>query len=141
MTLPWVRMDCNIASHDKTLAAMGKRGGKAAMAVYMFALGWSGGQGTDGHIPRAALPMVHGTRGDARILEDVGLWIPTEDGWDIHNWAVRQELAVVTEVKRRSQQLAAFRTNCLRYHGPECGCWQATPPTPAPAMPDLRRIK
>ena len=54
MSLPWVRLDSNIASHDKVLRAVGDRG-KPAMAVYMFGLGWSGGHLTDGHIPAAAL--------------------------------------------------------------------------------------
>lgn len=128
MSLPWVRLDANIASHDKTLAAMGQRGGKSAMAVYCFGLAWSGGHSTDGHIPRAALPMLHGTPADALILERVGLWDadPDGNGWWIHNYAQRQELALVTELKRRSQRLAALRTNCIRWHGPDCGCWQGS---------------
>lgn len=125
MSLPWVRLDSNIASHDKTLAALGMRGGKGSLAVYMFALAWSGGHSTDGHIPAAALPMLHGTPADAATLVRVGLWDECpEGGWNIHNYAQRQELALVTEVKRRSQRLAALRTNCQRWHGPECGCWQ-----------------
>jgi len=43
MGLPWVRLDANIASHDKTIKALGHRNGKGAMALYVFALGWSGG--------------------------------------------------------------------------------------------------
>lgn len=126
MSLPWVRLDAGIASHDKTLKALGCKGGKAAMAVYVFGLAWSGGHGTDGHIPKAALPMLHGSPADASVLTRAGLWDedPEGDGWVIHNYATRQELALVTEVKRRSQRLAAHRTNCIRWHGPECGCWQ-----------------
>lgn len=135
MSLPWVRLDANIASHDKTLRALGRRGGKAAMALYVFSLGWSGGHGTDGHIPAAALGLLHGTPHEASILVDVRLWDldPSGDGWQIHNYAERQELTSVTDAKREAKRRAAARGNCVRWHGPECGCWQR------PATP-IRRI-
>jgi hypothetical protein len=131
MGLPWVRLDGTIPSHDKTLAALTMPGGKAAMAVYMFALAWSGAHGTDGHIPTAALPMIHCTPRDARTLAAVGLWDHHPDGgWQIHNWNTRQQLAVVTDLKRHSQRVSAARTNCQRWHGPNCGCWQETEANP-----------
>lgn len=137
MSLPWVRLETDIASHDKILRLLGQRGGKAAAAVYMFGLGWSGGQGTDGHILKVALPMIHGTTADAALLVRCGLWDlhPDGDGWLIRNYATRQELTLVSAVKRQAQSLAAARTNCIRWHGPECGCWQ-TGDEP-PSIPDL----
>lgn len=151
MSLPWVRLEADISSHDKMLRLIGQRGGKAAAAVYMFSLGWSGGQGTDGHICRVALPMIHGTLADARLLVGVKLWEddPDGDGWWIHNYAVRQELALVSATKRAAQKLGAARTNCQRWHGPECGCWQQLDPggTTVPDLskqlggPKLRRAK
>src|SRR3954469_14183479 len=102
MGLPWVRLDGDIATHDKTLSAVHQRGGKGAMAVYMFALAWSGAHATDGHIPAAALRLLHGTPADARILTQAGLWETNGDGWNIHNYAQRQELALTTEIKRRN---------------------------------------
>lgn len=107
MGLPWVRLDANIASHDKILAALHTRGGKAAIAVYLFSLSWSGGQGTDGHIPAYALPMIHATRPDIAILVDTGLWHPNGDGWDIHNYAKRQETRAASEAKREQARAAA----------------------------------
>jgi hypothetical protein len=132
MGLPWVRLDGTIPSHDKTLAALAHTSGKAAMAVYMFSLAWSGAHGTDGHIPLAALPMIHGTRRDAHTLRAVGLWDDhPHGGWQIHNWDTRQQLSVVTEIKRHTQRVSAARTNCLRWHGPDCGCWQDTDTHPS----------
>jgi hypothetical protein len=109
VSLPWVRLDANIATHDKTIKAIGRRNGKAAMCVYMFAIAWSGGHGTDGHIPRAVLPMIHGTPADAAALEAVGLWEPDPagDGWWIHNYAQRQETSDVTQAKRDQARAAA----------------------------------
>lgn len=109
MSLPWVRMDSSLPSHDKTLAAIAQRGGKAAMAVYQFSIEWSGGHGTDGHIPRTALPMIHGTRADVSILVSVGLWDedPDGEGWRIHNYAQRQETTDITEAKQQQARDAA----------------------------------
>lgn len=124
MGLPWVRLDANIATHDKTLAAVSIRGGKAAMAVYQFALAWSGGQGTDGHIPYAALPMIHGTKQDAAILCMVGLWEQNGSGWNIHNFGERQELRAVSEALTHAARVRSLKANCIRWHGPDCGCWK-----------------
>lgn len=141
MSLPWVRLDANIATHPKMLDLLDRPGGQRAAAVYMFSLGWSGGHSTDGRIPRTALPMVHGRPGDAAALVDSGLWETDGDGWIIHNFAQRQELALVTEVKRRAQRLAAVRTNCIRWHGPECGCWESAEGLPDAAPMAVRRVK
>jgi hypothetical protein len=126
MSLPWVRLDSSIASHDKTLALLSDPSPKRwqAMASYMFALGWSGEHSTDGHIPTAALPFVHGSKTTAELLVKYDFWERAVGGWQIKNYATRQELAVVTEGKRAAQRLAALRTNCKRYHGPNCGCWE-----------------
>ena len=129
MGLPWVRWDSNIASHPKVLQALGKRGGKAAMAVYAFSLGYAGGHGTDGHICRGALPVIHGTPADAAILVEVGLWDidAGQDGWWIHNYAQRQETSSVTDAKREAQRQGAAQTNCKRYHPAGCQCWKRPP--------------
>ncbi len=123
MSLPWVRLDSNIASHDKVLRLMAEREGPRAFALYVCGLGYCGGHGTDGHVPEYALPFLHGTERHARMLVKVGLWEPADDGWHVRNWTERQELAVVSATKRAAQRLAARRTNCIRYHGPDCGCW------------------
>ena len=124
MSLPWVRLDANIASHDKITSLLARRDGHRAFTLYICALGWAGGHGTDGAIPRHILPMIHGSERLAGLLVDEHLWITTPDGWDIHNYTSRQELAVITEGKRATQRASARRTNCLRYHGPDCGCWK-----------------
>lgn len=127
MSLPWVRLDANIASHDKVLKVLAGRDGHRVMCVYMFALGWSGGHATDGHIPALALPMIHGRPRDADALVSVGLFDPDPDGdgWWLHNWAQRQEAAEVTESKRRKAAEAGRRSGCVRRgHPPSCTCWK-----------------
>jgi hypothetical protein len=129
MGLPWVRLDSTIASHDKTIRVIGERGGKGAMAVYMFALGWCGAQQTDGFIPRAALPMLHGTPADAKLLEAAELWDadPEGTGWWIRNWDRRQESSAISESKRERARTAGRRSGCVRRgHPAGCTCWQGS---------------
>lgn len=140
MSLPWVRLDSNIATHDKVLRLLAKKDGHRAFTLYICALGWSGANGRDGHIPPYVLPHLHGTERHARMLVDVGMWEPADDGWVIRNWATRQELAVITEARRSAQRIAARRTNCRRYHGPDCECWKADDDAEATVLPLTKRL-
>ena len=127
MALPWVRLDSHIASHDKILALVDDKSVKKwqAFSSYICALGWSADQGTDGYVPKTALPFVHGTTTTARLLVKYGLW--DEDrlglGWHIRNFADRQETAAVSAGKRAARAYISEKGNCARWHGP--GCWQA----------------
>ena len=122
--LQWVRLDTNCFTHDKVALLTQQRDGYRAWTVYTFSLAYSGGHATDGFIPRHILPMLHGTEKIAMQLVEARLWEYAEGGWQIHNWEERQELSVITDAKRKRQQRAADRTNCLRWHGPDCGCWK-----------------
>lgn len=126
MALPWVRLDSNIASHDKMVKLLSDPSPKKWQAAtsYMFSLGYSGGHGTDGEIPVAALPFIHGSTATANLLMKYGLWDPIPNGYQIHNWAIRQELEVVSEAKRAAQRVGGLKGNCIRHHGKDCGCWR-----------------
>ena len=128
MALPWVRTDSNIASHDKILALKSDPSSKKwqAMAVYMMSYAWSGGQGTDGFIPKYALEQIHGTVQIARLLEKYGFWDEGSNGWWVHNFAERQQLTSDTKTPeeiKKSQQAGGKKGNCIKYHGRNCGCW------------------
>ena len=122
--LPWVRLDTNCFSHDKTLWLIDQRDGYRAWAVYTFGLAYAGGHGTDGLIPRHVLGHIHGTDKIAQLLVEARLWEYAEGGWQIRNWEQRQELTVITDAKRERQRKAADRTNCQRWHGPDCRCYK-----------------
>lgn len=126
MALPWVRLDSNIGSHDKILALLADPSAKRWQAAFSYtvALGWAGGQGTDGRIPVAALPFVHATPTTARLLVKYGLWEEHPGSWQIVNYGDRQQLSVVADAKRAAQSLGARKANCKRHHGDECGCWE-----------------
>lgn len=124
MGLPWVRLDTNIIIHDKILELVGRKGGLEAGFVYTNSLAFSGGAGTDGYIPKAALRVIHGTDKHARLLVDVRLWEYIKDGdrdgYVIVNYADRQEVSEVREAKRAKNSLGAKKTNCKRYHPQPC---------------------
>ena len=127
MALPWVRLDSSIASHDKILALLSDPSPKKWQAVssYMFALGWSGVNGTDGRIPTSALPFIHGNAQTARLLVKYGLWTEIDAGnYAIRNYAERQQLTLITEAKRAAASTAGRKAACVRHHGPDCGCWK-----------------
>lgn len=122
MSLPWVRLDSNIGTHDKVLSLLAQRDGSKAFVLYVCALGYSGAHATDGRIPKYALAVNHGTVRLATMLVDHRLWTydPAGDGYLIRNWETRQELTVTTDAKSR----AARRAACVRWHGQQCGCWE-----------------
>ena len=124
VAVPWVRLDCNIYDHDKTLAALGMKNGAAAMATYMFSLAWAGGHGSDGFIPKAALPIIAGTSRTALVLIESGLWEYAEGGYKIVNYMHRQEAKVVRELKRQQSALGGRKAMCRKHHGPDCNCWE-----------------
>lgn len=126
MALPWVRLDSNIHAHDKILSLLSdpSRQKWQAFGLYVFALGWSGGQETDGRIPKSALPMLHGSPATARLLVKYGLWTEHLTGWEIVNFAERQQLSDETYTIRKAQEIGGKKGNCVRWHGPNCGCWR-----------------
>jgi hypothetical protein len=118
MALPWVRLDSHIGSHDKILALLSDPSPKRWQASfsYVCALGWSGDQGTDGKIPTVALAFVHGNATTARLLVKYRLWTEQAAGYEIVNFAERQELAAITAGKREVRRFAAEKANCPK-------CW------------------
>lgn len=131
--LPWVRLDSNIYVHDKILRLQEQRDGWRAFGVYVQALAYSGGHGTDGFIPRHILKVIGGTERHAVMLVDARLWRYGVDedgnaGYEIHNWFDRQEPPEVRAIKREARQRAGLKGNCVRWHGPDCGCWRTQAP-------------
>ena len=111
--LPWFRADSNFPTHDKIieLCSLGQRG-KAAAFVYFASLGWAVGHGTDGLIKRGALPFIHGTTVDARLLVECRLWEIVEGGWMIHNYGTRQAVGAIHQAAHDS--LSAARSEAGR---------------------------
>lgn len=103
--LPWVRLDSGIARNHKILAVLDMKEGHRSAAAYMFGLGYCGEQGTDGFIPRNALPFIHGRPIDAARLVEVGLWHLDPGGWLVNDW--REYQPSNEETERRSTKARA----------------------------------
>lgn len=120
MSLPWVRLDTQFPHNPKILKLVeGKH--YRALFLYVCGLSYAGGQGTDGYIPKAALPLLHGTKRDADALVTVGLWRPNPVGWEIHDWGDRQASSAEAVERKKRAQAAAM----IRWHGDPNG-----PPDP-----------
>lgn len=100
--MSWVRVDAGLASNHKVLQVMTERGGEHAVCVYIFALGHSAQQGTDGFIPTIALGLIHGKPRDATLLVSAGLWHEIPGGYEINDW--RDYQPSDEEAQRRSEK-------------------------------------
>lgn len=112
MGLPWVRLDTQFAQNPKILYLIEDKKFRAAF-VWVAALAYAGAQGTDGFLPAACLPVIHGTRADAKALVDVGLWLETIGGWEINDWDQHQQSNEETQMRKKKARDAAM----ARWHG------------------------
>lgn len=106
MGMPWVRLDTQFASNPKILYLVEDRKWRA-LFVWVAGLSYAGAQGTDGFIPKAAIPLLHGTRKDAHDLVEVGLWIEGLGGWEINSWTEFQPSTQEMEERKKRAQNAA----------------------------------
>lgn len=116
--MTWVRLDDGIYDHPKILAVdPGDR------LLYVWGLCWSSRHGTDGLIPRSALPylaLFAGADDDAADrLVAAGLWHPIDGaGWTVHDFGDYQPSAAeVAELRRKrseSGRVGGLRSADLR---------------------------
>lgn len=107
MALPWVRLDCGFSRNPKLLAMLPEKDGYRAGLAYLCGLAYSGEQGTDGFIPREALPFIHCRVVDAERLVRNGFWWDQPGGWLINGWAEFQESTEETQQRRKRAQAGA----------------------------------
>lgn len=109
-TLAWVRLDTAMPRNHKILALLGMKEGHRAAFVYLSSWCYAGEQGTDGFIPSVALGFIHGREVDAERLVEVGLWLPTQGGWQVHDWADYQQTNAETDARTaRARAMAEAR--------------------------------
>jgi len=78
----WFRVDDKLWGHPKWVATP-----PAARALWVTAGSWCSANLTDGHVPRAALPILGGKPKDAAALIAAGLWdAAPAGGWIYHDW-------------------------------------------------------
>jgi hypothetical protein len=121
--LPWYRRDVDWYQHPKVLELFAMRDGFRAGIVWDASIAYSVRNQTDGVIRLSVLAQIHGRKADAERLVQVGLWDRHPDGYVVHGFAEYQQSSQVTAEIRQTKQRAAAKGNCVRHHGPGCGCW------------------
>ena len=106
MAMPWVRLENNWHQNPKFLHLAEDKKWRA-ITVYMAGLGWAGGQGQDGFVPKSALPMLHGSAKEAQQLVEVALWIPAPGGWQINDWSEYQPTSMSQQARSNRARDAA----------------------------------
>lgn len=125
MALLWVRLDTAFPRNPKVLALLEEKDGYRAAFVWLASLAYCGEQGTDGFIPRSALPHIHGRPSDAEKLTRHRLWSDRAGaGWGLDGWAEFQQSTAESQARGARAQQASRKANCVRWHGQGCGCWQ-----------------
>jgi hypothetical protein len=101
--MSWVKLDDAIYDHPKLAPVP-----NASLWVWTCGLAYANRHGTDGLVERHVLRIISGTSRDAGALVTAGLWVPTDAGWEIHDYhdyqpsrAVRQKRS---EAGRRGAQ-------------------------------------
>lgn len=112
MGLQWIRLETVFHQNHKILYLVEDNEWRA-IVNWAAGLAHAGAQGTDGYLPRACLPLLHARRRDADALSAAGLWIPTDGGWVIHDWAEHQPSNDETHARRERARAAAL----ARWHG------------------------
>ncbi|MFI8853646.1 hypothetical protein ACIGW3_26120 [Streptomyces sp. NPDC053499] len=82
--MPWARFDDRFPSNRK-VAMLSDR----AFRLYVTAVCWSAENLTDGTIKRDELRLISSGRSAARAAAELverGLWVVTDEGWEIHDY-------------------------------------------------------
>lgn len=123
MALPWVRLETSFPQNPKVLALVADKRWQD-IVTYVSGLAYSGAQGTDGFIPRAALASIHGTPRVATSLVSAGLWQKDRAGWYMPDWDEFQQTSSQVADYKAKKQAASRKGNCARWHPPGCECWR-----------------
>jgi hypothetical protein len=91
--------------HPKFVLANSISGGELAEVLWSRALDYVNEHGTDGFVPTGAPQIVCPTKTAVRIkaLVQAGLWHPTENGWEIHDFLEWNRAAAELNAKAKAK--------------------------------------
>ncbi len=114
----WVCLSTSFYDNPKVLKLAHSKQFKA-LHVYVCSLAWSGKHVTEGDVPAYALPFVSGTRKEANVLVEAGLWLilPDLDGWYINDWDTYQMPITEIETRREKRRQDGRDAANKRWHG------------------------
>jgi hypothetical protein len=106
--MSWLKVDDGFHSHPKVM-----RAGTAAAGLWVRCGSYVAQHLTDGFVPRE-VANTYGTRSLIKALVDNSLWIPTDGGWLMHDYAERNpsreqveaDRAAAADRQRRAREAA-----------------------------------
>jgi hypothetical protein len=104
--MPWFRVDDGFWGHPKRLQLS-----YSAIGLWTVAGSWVARNLTDGHVPRAVLRTLGGSKRDVNALINAGLWVDTPGGWQFKDWDHYQKTKAQVE---RDRALARERMGKAR---------------------------
>jgi hypothetical protein len=105
MGLPWIRLDTSMPDNPKLLGLLTEKEGHRAAFVWVCCMAYAGKHGTDGFIPREAVPRANGRSADMTRLVAAGLLTQDAGGWLINSW---DEFQVSDEEAQKRRERAQF---------------------------------
>jgi hypothetical protein len=112
--MAWARVDDGWWCHPKVMNL-----DLASKGLWITALSWSCAQRKD-VVPDAFLRMIAATNDEANALVRAGLWVATDDGYQIHDWAVYQDMSL-SEKRAEAGRKGGIRSGEVRSQGKQTG--------------------
>ena len=110
MALPWIRLDTSMPDNPKLLGLLTEKDGHRAGFVWLCAMSYAGKHGTDGFIPREAVPRINARNSDMALLVAHGFLDVLAGGWQVKSWDEYQISDEESQKRRsRAQKAAAAR--------------------------------
>lgn len=109
--IAWFKVDDGFAWHTKAV-----RAGNAACGLWVRAGSWSSQQLTEGYVP-AEIASALGSKAEVARLVASGLWVPSDDGFQFHQFLdrnptreqVEDDRRAAAERQRRAREAAKLR--------------------------------
>ncbi len=110
--MAWFKVDDGFAWHTKAV-----RAGNAACGLWVRAGSWSSQQLTEGYVP-SEIASALGSKAEVTKLVASGLWVPSGDGFQFHQFLDRNPTREQVEAERAAskerQQRAREKARAVR---------------------------
>lgn len=110
------RLDTGWHVHPKVLAL-----GLAGMGLHAWSISYCDHALTDGFIPAGAWPSLLGVRAAVRGLVQAGLWVPTDGGYCLHDYADYNRTKAQVEAEREENRVRKMSGRNPGQFRPESG--------------------
>jgi hypothetical protein len=122
--MPYMAVDDSFYDHPKVIALRDGPCVADAIALWTLAGSWSSKALTEGHVPRARIPLFGLDKRAAAELVRVGLWAEDAAGFVFHGWTERNptKQAVLTKREKTAARVARFRQKRMGNDASSAAC-------------------